>query len=190
MSVTKETKETIITTIDEVFKKMNSISWVDRQKAMKEEAFKNTEKILYCYQTLKEHIADEKEYLEMALHGKSASFITYSKNKVAPTDEETILRDRKASYERSLNDVERIEKALKKIKDRKGYEVIELRYLSRKQHKEGGKLIEDTYTYEEITEMLAGKNGYNDNLNEKTVRNYKNALIKEMAVLLFGSDAI
>lgn len=37
MSVTKETKETIITTIDEVFKKMNSISWVDRQRAMKEE---------------------------------------------------------------------------------------------------------------------------------------------------------
>ena len=100
------------------------------------------------------------------------------------------MRDRKASYERSLNDVERIEKALKKIKDRKGYEVIELRYLSRKQRKEGGKLIEDTYTYEEITEMLAGENGYNDNLNEKTVRNYKNALIKEMAVLLFGSDAI
>ncbi len=190
MSVTNETKETIITTIDEVFKKMNSISWVDRQKVMQQEAFKNTEKILYCYQTLKEHIDDEKEYLEMALHGKSASFVTYSKNKVAPTDEETILRDRKASYKRSLNDVERIEKALKKIKDRKGYEVIELRYLSRKQRKEGGKLIEDIYTYEEITEMLAGKNGYNDNLNERTVRNYKNTLIKEMAVLLFGSDAI
>ena len=45
MSVTKETKETILTTIDEVFKKMNSISWLDRQKAMKDEAFKNTEKI-------------------------------------------------------------------------------------------------------------------------------------------------
>ena len=53
MSVNKETKETIITTIDEVFKKMNSISWVDRQRVMKEEAFKNTEKILYCYKTLK-----------------------------------------------------------------------------------------------------------------------------------------
>ncbi len=190
MSVTNETKETIITTIDEVFKKMNSISWVDRQKVMQQEAFKNTEKILYCYRTLKEHIADEKEYLEMVLRGKSASFVTYSKNKVAPTDEETILRDRKSSYERSLNDVKRIEKALKKIEGRKGYEVIELRYLSRKQRKEGGKLIEDTYTYEEITEMLAGENGYNDNLNERTVRNYKNTLVKEMAVLLFGSDAI
>ena len=41
MSVTKETKETIVATIDEVFKKMNRISWIDRQKAMQEEAFKN-----------------------------------------------------------------------------------------------------------------------------------------------------
>ena len=190
MSVTEETKEMIITTIDEVFRKMNSISWVDRQKAMKEEAFKNTEKILYCYQILKDHVKDEKEYLEIALHGKSASFVTYTKNKSAPTDEESILRDRKASYERSMNDVKRIEKALRKIKNRKGYEVIELRYLTRKKKKEGNRLIERTYTYEEIAELLAGKKGYSENLNEKTVRTYKNTLVKEMAVLLFGSDAI
>ena len=44
MAVKKEVKETIALTIEEVFKKMNSISWIERQKAMKEEAFKNTEK--------------------------------------------------------------------------------------------------------------------------------------------------
>ena len=60
MAVSKEIKETISVTIDEVFKKMNSISWLERQKAMKEEAFKNTEKILYCFNILKEHVADEK----------------------------------------------------------------------------------------------------------------------------------
>lgn len=190
MAVTKETKETILVTIDEVFKKMNSISWLDRQKAMKDEAFKNTEKILYCYNTLKEHVADEQEYLDIAFHGKSKSITSYTKNGSAPKDEDMILADRQASYERSRNDVERIEKALGKIKDKKGYEVIELRYLTKKQGKEGSKVTEETYTYEEITEMLAGKNGYNENLNEKTVRNYKNTLVREMAVLLFGSDAI
>mgnify|MGYP000835730672 CR=1 FL=1 len=41
MAVAKEIKETIAVTIDEVFKKMNSISWLERQKAMKDEAFKN-----------------------------------------------------------------------------------------------------------------------------------------------------
>ena len=39
MAVSKEVKETIVTTIDEVFRKMNSISWLERQKAMKDEAF-------------------------------------------------------------------------------------------------------------------------------------------------------
>lgn len=190
MGVTKETKETIITTIDEVFKKMNSISWVDRQRAMKEAAFKNTEKILYCYHVLKEHVGDEKEYLEMANKGRSGSIIRYSKNRPVPEDDEAILRDRRASYERSLNDVRRIEKALEKIKNRKGYEVVQLRYLDRKKKLERGKILEEVYTYEEITEMLAGQQGYNDNLNERTVRNYKNTLVKEMAVMLFGSDAL
>jgi hypothetical protein len=188
--MTKETKETIITTIDEVFKKMNSISWVDRQRVMKDEAFKNTEKILYCYSTLKEHVENEREYLDMALHGKSTSFVSYTKNKPEPADEETLLRDRKASYERSLNDVKRIEMALKKIEGRKGYDVVEMRYLCRKSHKEDGKIVEEVYSYEEIAELLAGKNGHSDSLNEKTVRKYKNTLVREMAVLLFGSDAI
>lgn len=62
MAVAKEIKETIAVTIDEVFKKMNSISWLERQKAMKDEAFKNTEKILYCFNILKEHVADERVF--------------------------------------------------------------------------------------------------------------------------------
>lgn len=190
MGVSKETKETILVTIDEVFKKMNSISWLDRQKQMKDEAFKNTEKILYCYNVLKEHVADEGEYLAIAFHGKSKSITSYSKNRSAPKDEDIILADRQASYERSKSDIERIEKALAKIEGRKGYEVIQIRYLDRKRIKEGNRTVEEVYTYEEITEMLAGENGYSENLNEKTVRNYKNTLIKEMAVLLFGSDAI
>ena len=186
----KEIKETIAVTIDEVFKKMNSISWLERQKVMKDEAFKNTEKILYCFSVLKEHVADEKEYIEMMLKNTSGSVVKYSKNKVEKPDEDQMLEDRIASYNRSKNDVERIEKALKKIKDKKGYEVIEMRYLQRKKKTENGKQIEEVYTFEEIADILGGQQGYNENLNEKTVRNYKNTLVREMAIFLFGSDAV
>ncbi len=185
MAVTKEIKETIAVTIDEVFKKMNSISWLERQKAMKDEAFKNTEKILYCFNILKEHVADEKEYIAMMQKQTSGSVVKYSKNKVEKPDEDQLLEDRIASYNRSKSDVDRIEKALKKIKGRKGYEVIEYRYLKRKGEKQ-----DEIYTYEEIADILAGQQGYNENLNEKTVRNYKNTLVRDMAVFLFGSDAI
>lgn len=183
MAVTKEIKDTIAVTIDQVFKKMNSISWLERQKAMKDEAFKNTEKILYCYNILKEHVSDEKEYLDMVIKSKSCSVVRYSKNKVEKPEEDQLLEDRIASYNRSKTDVERIEKALEKIKKKKGFEVVQLRYLKRK---EG----DDIYTYEEITDLLAGQQNYSENLNEKTVRNYKNSLIREASVFLFGSDAI
>ncbi len=190
MAISKEVKETIAITIDEVFKKMNSISWLERQRAMKDEAFKNTEKILYCFQILKEHVKDEEEYLGMASKKKSGSIIRYSKNKTEEPDEDQLLKDRLESYRRSKNDVERIEKALKKIKGKKGYEVIQMRYLQRKKVNEGGKQTEEIYTFEEIANILSGLPGYNDNLNEKTVRNYKNALVRDMAIFLFGSDAV
>ena len=181
--VTKEIKDTIAVTIDEVFRKMNSISWLERQKAMKDEAFKNTEKILYCFNILREHVADEGEYLDMAHKAKSCSVVRYSKNKAAAPEEDQIILDRIASYNRSKTDVERIEKALKKIEGKKGYEVIKYRYLMRKGN-------DEIYTFEEISDILAGQQGYSENLNEKTVRNYKNSLIREMSVFLFGSDAI
>lgn len=183
MAVAQEIQETITVTIDEVFKKMNSISWLERQKAMKDEAFKNTEKILYCFKMLKEHVEDEKEYIAMMGKRKSCSVVRYSKNKTEKPEEDQLLMDRVASYNRSKSDVERIEKALAKIKVKKGYEVIEYRYLMRKEK-------DEVYTFEEIADVLAGQQGFSDNLNEKTVRNYKNTLVRDMAVFLFGSDAI
>ena len=71
MAVSKEIKETIAVTIDEVFKKMNSISWLERQKAMKDEAFKNTEKILYCFSVLKIHRAAWLNILKIKLRNRT-----------------------------------------------------------------------------------------------------------------------
>ena len=190
MSLSKEVKEVIAAAVDETFRKMNDISWLERQKLMKEEAFKNTEKLLYSYSILKEHVADEAEYLKMAEKQTSGSIVKHSEHKGEPLDEEEISKAREASYHRSRADVERIEKALEKIKGKKGYEVIELRYLSRKETVEDGKKAEETYTFEEIAALLAGQPGYSENLNEKTVRGYKNALIHDIAIFLFGSDAV
>lgn len=181
--VSKEIKETIQITIDEVFEKMNRIAWIDRQKVMTDEVFKNTEKLLYSFNALKEHVADEEEYLDIATHKKSGSFVRYSKYKAPAPEDDQILKDRKDSYNRSKSDCDRIEKALKKIKDKKGYKVIELRYLTKNPSGE-------VYTFEQIAEMLAGTGEFTDTLTERTVRNIKNKLIKELAVLLFGSDAI
>lgn len=181
--VSKEIKDTIHITIDEVFQRMNSISWLERQKALKDEAFKNTEKILYSYNALVEHVKDEKEYIDMINKAKSKSIIRYSKNRSGVVDEDQLIYDRLSSYQRSKTDVEKIEKALKHVRKMRGFEVIELRYFNRK---ENGELN----TFEDIAEIMAGQQGYGVTLSEKTVRRYRQSLVREIAIYLFGSDAI
>lgn len=182
-AVNKETKKLIETTIDEVFSKMNKISWIERQKALKEEAFKNTEKLLYSYEALKEHLANEDEYIDMAFHGKSKSITSYTKNSFTTQTDDEIMAARLDSYYRSKSDVEKIENALEAVRNKKGFPIIEMRYFT---------TTEDdiTYTWAEIAEKLAGTNGFSDRLDERTVRNYKNKLVREISVLIFGSDAI
>lgn len=143
-------------------------------KTLKDETFKNTEKLLYNYESLKEHVSDETGYFEMMSKRTSGSIIRYSKSKALVNNDE-MLRLREESYLRSKNDLERLERALSKVKRRKEYRVIELRYFAKK---ENG----DTYTFEEIAEKLEK--------DEKTIRIWKNKLIKEISINLFGSDAI
>ena len=183
MATSKENKKLIVETIDEVFKKMNSINWIDRHRIMQEEAFKNTETLLYGYNALKEHLANEDEYMEMAFHGKSKSITSYVKGGFTSQTDDEIMAARLDSYNRSKSDVKRIETALKAVEKDKGYKIIEKRYLTKT---EDG----DTYTWVEIADMLAGQHGFSENLNEKTVRTLKNQLVKKMAVLIFGSDAL
>lgn len=179
----KEIKDTVLTTIDEVFKKMNRINWIDRHKAMQEEAFKNTEILLYGYEALKEHLKNEDEYMDMAFHGKSKSITSYVKGGFTSQTDDEIMAARLDSYNRSVSDVKRIEQAINAIKDDKGYEIIKMRYFEKSS-------LGETYTWEEIAEWCAGKYGFSENLNEKTVRNIKNKLIKQMSIIIFGSDAL
>lgn len=170
----KQTQMIIESTINNTIDKMNSITTLDRMKAMRNETFKNTEKLLYNYNSLKEHVADENEYFDMLNKTTSKSIVRYSKNKVYISEDE-MLKSREGSFLRSRSDVERIEKALNKIKKNKEYKVIELRYLQKKE--EG-----DIYTYEEIADILQR--------DEKTIRTWKSKMIKELSISLFGTDAI
>ena len=169
---------TIVMTID----KMNSVTLIDKLKSRKDETFRNTETLLYNYKLLKEHVEDESGYFNMLNKSKAGSIICYSKNKTEINIDEA-MESRMLSLKRSRNDLERIEKALSKVKDRKEFKVIELRYFTKKNK-------DEIYSFEEIAEMLSKIEGYSDSLSEKTVRRWKSAIVKEIAIYLFGSDAI
>jgi RNA polymerase sigma factor (sigma-70 family) len=170
----KQTKKLIEATINVTLQKINNIAIIDRIKLLKEETFKNTEKLLYNYNALKEHVSDETGYICMIGKKTSGSIVRYSKSKALTNDDE-MIKLRLESYDRSKNDLDRLEKALAKVKGKKEYRVIEIRYLKKKESGE-------TYTFEEIADLL--------NVDEKTVRRWKNNIIKEISIYLFGSDAI
>ncbi|MDD3173596.1 MAG: hypothetical protein PHF63_08050 [Herbinix sp.] len=161
-------------TINATIHKINNITMIDRVKILKEDTFKNTEKLLYNYNTLKEHVTDEVGYYGMMDKRASGSIIRYSKSKAITNDDE-MQRCREESYIRSKNDLTRLDKAMNKVKSKKEFKVIELRYLMKNDNGE-------TYTFEEIAEILEK--------DEKTVRMWKNKIIKEISIYLFGSDAI
>jgi RNA polymerase sigma factor (sigma-70 family) len=161
-------------TINATIHKINNITMIDRVKILKEDTFKNTEKLLYNYYTLKEHVTDEDGYYGMMDKRGSGSIIRYSKSKAITNDDE-MQRCREESYLRSKNDLSRLDKALSKVRNKKEFKVIDLRYLQKNEYGE-------TYTFEEIAEILEK--------DEKTVRVWKNKIIKEISIYLFGSDAI
>jgi hypothetical protein len=160
---------------------LSKVSFIERQKQLQSNAFKSTERLLYNYNALKSHLENETEYLDMAFHKTAGSVVRYQKNKVDKPSDDQILQDRIDSYRRSLHDFEKVKKAIDTVSNRKGFEIIRLKYLT-----PGN----ETATYESIAKQLCGTQGFSEKLNEKTVRRYKNLLINEIATLIFGSDAI
>ncbi len=179
--VTKHLKDTIKAAVKESTDEFSKVPHIERQKALKINAFKTTEELLYGYNNLTEHLNLKEEYMEMIFKNKSGSVIKYQKNKVGKPSDDQLLEDRMDTYLRSKFDYECVKQALEKISCKKGYPIIEMRYLSQE---------EVTPTWEEIADALRGTNGFSENLSEKTVRRYKNKLIKELSILLFGTDAI
>lgn len=178
----KATKNVIESTIVMTIDKLNSVTLIDKMQKIKDETYKNTETLLYNYKILKEHVEDETGYFGMLDKKKSGSIISYSKNKVSYSEDEA-LNSREKSFDRSKNDLERLEKALSKVKNKKEYKVIEMRYFTKKPNGE-------TYNFEEIAEILSKDSSYPDSLSEKTVRRWRSSLVKEISIYLFGSDAI
>ena len=115
--ITETANQAAAATVDEAIEKMSSFSWIERIKAISNDYFTSTEKLLYAYPALQSHLMQEDEYFAMAFHSSAGSIVKFSKYKVAKPEEEQILKDRKESYNRSKSDLEKIEKALESIKN-------------------------------------------------------------------------
>jgi len=175
-SVPKEIQQAINQTVITTLDKINNISAIDILKAKRDLCYTNTERLLYNYLTLKEHVSDEEEYMEMINKGKSSSVVIFNSNRSnSPNYDDEALKQREASLERSRRDLDIIERALNKVKSRREYQVLEYKYFKKK---EDG----DSYTIEEIAEIL--------DKSDRTIRRWRSSIVKDISIYIFGSDAI
>lgn len=180
MKITKELEQIIDVSIQKAVKKttaeiLKAGEEINKNDSPKKDYFKMTESLLYNYPVLKEQISSVEEYVSTVDKERSKSIIYWTTGGNGQEDIEDRIKSRLDSFERTRADVLWIEQALNKIKDRKEYSVLELRYLKRKDEGE-------LYTFEEIAEILG--------IDESTARRRRSRIIKDLSIYLFGTSAM
>lgn len=180
MKITKELEQIIDVSIQKAVKKtaaeiLKAGEEINKNDSPKKDYFKMTEFLLYNYPALKEQIASIDEYISTVSKERSRSIIYWTNGGAGQEDIEDKIKSRLDSFERTQADVLWIEQALEKVKDRKEYSVLELRYFKRK---DDGEL----YTFEEIADILG--------IDESTARRRRSRIIKDLSVYLFGISAM
>lgn len=147
-------------------------------------SFKNTEKILFNYNKLKESIADRKEQIDdimaVGVLKKSKSITSISSNNALIYDDNEILEQSINSLnkhiERTKIIIKHIDRVLDKFKDDSYFDIIKLYYF-------------DGKSYEQIAEFYDNKNKKESTQTaSSTISRNKNRLVNAIKVLLLPND--
>lgn len=147
-------------------------------------SFKNTEKILFNYNKLKESITDRKEQIDdiiaVGVLKKSKSITSISSNNAPNYDDNEILEQSINSLnkhiERTKIIIKHIDRVLDKFKDDPYFDIIKLYYF-------------DGKSYEQIAEFYDNKNKKESTQTaSSTISRNKNRLVNAIKVLLLPND--
>lgn len=141
-------------------------------------AYAATEKRLYALPVLREKVKDDKEKLdELMVYGrrsKSKSIVRYQStgSRLSPEEvEEALVNDLRASIERDSREIERLERALEKIKGDPYYFTVEWRY------------------FRDMDDAAIGARAPVPR-EASTIRKNRKRLVQRVAVRLYGASAI
>lgn len=152
--------------------------------AAERDYFKIMEKLLYSYPVLKRITSDKGAYTAVELRERSKSIVGFSLNAQWKSRDDVIdemERDKEAEYDKTLKDFRRIERVILQFKDRKEFDVVRLYYFN--QNLDGTPKPPDapSATWEDVSIELEKET--------KTVRRWRNNIVNDMAICLFGIDA-
>lgn len=144
--------------------------------------FKATEKLLYNYPKLKRLIADKEGYTQVQERSKSIVLASSTPTYKSSEDVQEQIRERKESqFERTLSEFRRLDEIIHMHEGRKEFDVIRMYYFN--EDIGGNELEPDAKrnTFMDIALDLERE--------EKTVRTWRNNLVNDIAVCLFGIEA-
>ena len=173
MAKRKEKKDEL--TVNEIIARAVTATRLSCSREPKD-TFKATERRLYAYPVLLKKLEDDKEMLaEVKQYGarkKSNSITRFMKNGIRLDAEEIkqgLIIDLEATIASDKHEIERIEKALEQISEDDYKDIIRLKYFEQKSD-------------EKIAEEL--------HCADRTVRRQKSALVWQLAVFLYGAEAL
>lgn len=185
MELTEDLRELIQETADATLRAaMNSMI-----PAQQLGYYKIMERLLTNYKRLQRLVANEQEYIDaVELRMRSTDIRTHTSKPgggpIADPDE-AIEQQRKRSYQRTLAQFQDIERVVKLFEQREEFVVIRMYYFNETvEGVDRGSLPHLSWV--EIAEELSSR----DILRmEKTARRWRNNMINDMAVCMFGSAA-
>lgn len=146
--------------------------------------FAMAEKLLYAYPKLKKVIESRQEYLEGIYRERSKDFVSTMGAKAYKSREEILeemQEDRESEYYKTIIAVRHIEAALKTCENEPGYRFVRMFYFN--EDIDGNpRGYEKRCTWEEIAEVMKK--------DTKTVRRWRNQIVDQFAICIFGMDAI
>lgn len=152
--------------------------------------FRAMESLLFNYKKLAALVADYEGYMKVELPEKSTSIILFSPSSGPYKAKEDILeeieRDKLAAYQRTRARFEELEKVVNLFRDRKEFHVVRMYYFG--EDAQGNERPENDkpYTWEEIAFELSDMGMVRD---EKSARRWRNKIVNDMAVCMFGKAA-
>lgn len=184
--ITDEARELI----NEVARETASMAYIDGMGG-EVNYFRAMESLLFNYKKLAALVADYEAYTHVELQGRSASISSYSPSSgYTYRTEEDILdemkRDKIISYHRTRARFEEIDRVVKLFAERKEFHVIRMYYFGEDAQGNERPAGAEPYTWETIAAELEGMGLIRD---AKSARRWRNKIVNDMAVCMFGKPA-
>lgn len=149
--------------------------------------FSAMEKLLYAYPALKALVANKQEYIDVEYQYKSKDIVQTQVNGTYRDDPEEIFKEqRQNSFERTRDHYGEVDQVIRQFRHLKKFNVIRMYYFN--EDAQGNQRDTDApkMTWEDVAWDLSEIGIV---IDEKTARRWKNDMIRQMMVVMFGPDA-